>query len=53
MRVFHVVYYESSVWYFTSITIFTTPHQLGKKEKLSVFLSRQFSASLTYGVLRG
>jgi hypothetical protein len=32
------------VFYYT-ITIFTTPHQLGKKKNFPVFLSRQFYAS--------
>jgi hypothetical protein len=33
------------------IYYFTTPHQLGKKEKPSVFLSRQFSTSLEEGLI--
>jgi hypothetical protein len=34
------------VLFYNKLYYFTTPHQLGKKEKPSVFLSRQFSASL-------
>jgi hypothetical protein len=37
---------NASVVFYNKLYYFTTPHQHGKKEKPSVFLSGQFSASL-------